>query len=209
MTVFPKPTTVQTTSTLTRTHVVLTKHLGVTTVTETASCTVPPRPANGDPTCTRRQSLIPWPTGIHLDLKREVEVHGNKKRLPSIPRVNPIWERDLVGRSADSSAITVAAPTPVNSTTTVTGPATTFVVPTTVTSTVSITAPPATVKTGVYTSSTTEPTPTRTKLSYTAITTTSTKTINLIWTYTTKVTPTASATSCRHRGGHFIWPRQW
>ncbi|KAI9681068.1 MAG: hypothetical protein M1822_007142 [Bathelium mastoideum] len=210
VTKYPKATTIETVSTLTRTKVVLTKTLGVTTVTQTASCTIPPRPVNGDPTCSRSQTLVPWPTGIHLDLKREIEVHGNKKRLPGpIPRLNQVHERDLVGRSADSAVVTVAAPTPVNSTTTVTGPATTFVVPTTVTSTVSVTAPPATVKTGVYTSTITEPTPTRTKVSYTATTTTTTKTISLIWTYTTSVTPTASVPACKEQGGHFIWPHRW
>ncbi|KAL9096899.1 MAG: hypothetical protein Q9165_000863 [Trypethelium subeluteriae] len=211
VTVYPKPTTISVVSTLTRTKVVLTKTLGTTTVTVTPSCTIPAKPAWGDPTCTRSQTLVPWPSGIHLDLKREVDVHANKRRFPGqYPSENQLYERDLVARSADAPTVTVAASIPVNSTTTVTGPATTFVVPTTVTDTVSVTAPPATVITGTYTSTITEPTPTRTKVSYTATTITSTKTVSLIFTYTTSVTPTASVSACKEQGGHFSWPhRRW
>ncbi|KAI9709569.1 MAG: hypothetical protein M1820_003329 [Bogoriella megaspora] len=212
VTVYPKATTITQIQTLTRTKVILSKTLGHTTVTQTATCTIPSKPAHGDPTCTRTQTLKPWPTGIHLDLvKREADMPANKRRLAGeIPRLHPVWERDLVGRSADSSVITVLAPVPVTSSTTITGPAQTVVVPTTATSIISVTAPPPTVFAGTFTSTITAPTPTRTKVSYKQTTVTSTKTISLIWTYTTSVTPTASVTPCKHHGGHFIWPhRPW
>ncbi|KAK5129351.1 hypothetical protein LTR16_002224 [Cryomyces antarcticus] len=214
VTVTPKATTVTSTRVVTRTKHAWTKSQRIITSTETASCTVPPKPQRPDPTCHIVPTKIPLPTGLIIHTRRAdrvVNVADAKRRFQDAKarRNAMLEERDLVGRAADVPVIIVTAPVAVNYTTSFTAATTTFTSYALTTSTVSTTLSPPTIYSGIYTATITGPTPTKTAKTVSYTTTTVTKTMYAEWTYTTTVTPTASITACRQRGGHWDLKRHY
>ncbi|TKA61239.1 hypothetical protein B0A49_10759 [Cryomyces minteri] len=208
VTITPKATTVTSTRVVTRTKHAWTKSQRIITSTETASCTVPPKPQRPDPTCHIVPTKIPLPTGLTIYTRRAdrvINVADAKRRFQDAKarRNAMLEERDLVGRAADAPVITITAPVAVNYTTSFTAATTTFTSYALTTSAISTTLSPPTIYSGIYTATITGPTPTKTAKTVSYTTTTVTKTLYAEWTYTTTVTPTASITACRRRGGHW------
>ena len=113
---------------------------------------------------------------------------------------------ELAGAEAGAVSVTGQTVVPMvvsDVTTTSTAPISTLSVIQLTTLTATITNPPSTVMSGTKTVSTTLPTKTKTitKIGYTTITTT--KTMAVTWTYTTTVIPSASASACKSKGGHY------
>ncbi|KAK4952292.1 hypothetical protein LTR66_013758, partial [Elasticomyces elasticus] len=150
-TITPAPTTVTSTEIITRTFNKWTRTQSRVTETVTASCTVPGRPQNPDPTCTIVPTKIALPTGLYIGKRsdRAVDVTIAKRRFADArlraAAAAAVQARDLVGRSADVQTVTSTASVAVNTTTTVTAgtSAVTNIVITT--STALITAPPSTI----------------------------------------------------------------
>lgn len=118
MTITPDPVVVTKTANLTRTLKTWTRTAVVYTSTATASCTVPPRPQQPDPPCTRWPRLIQVPSGVHIARDVKEDYASIKRRLADIRarRAAEIDARDLAKRTADAATITVTATVPVNST---------------------------------------------------------------------------------------------
>ncbi|KAK4984633.1 hypothetical protein LTR50_006483 [Elasticomyces elasticus] len=214
-TITPAPTTVTSTELITRTFNKWTRTQSRVTETVTASCTVPGRPQQPDPTCTIVPTKIALPTGLYIGKRgdRAVDVTIAKRRFADARRRAPaaVQARDLVGRSADVQTVTSTASVAVNTTTTVTAGTSTVTNIVITTSTALITAPPSTIVSGVASSTVTAATPTKVvvRIEYTQIYVT--KTMAQTWTLTKTVTPTASATACKRQGGHFGngWGNRW
>ncbi|KAK5004991.1 hypothetical protein LTR28_008244, partial [Elasticomyces elasticus] len=216
-TITPAPTTVTSTELITRTFNKWTRTQSRVTETVTASCTVPGRPQQPDPTCTIVPTKIALPTGLYIGKRgdRAVDVTIAKRRFADArlraAAAAAVQARDLVGRSADVQTVTSTASVAVNTTTTVTAGTSTVTNIVITTSTALITAPPSTIVSGVASSTVTAATPTKVvvRIEYTQIYVT--KTMAQTWTLTKTVTPTASATACKRQGGHFGngWGNRW
>lgn len=124
MTVTPPPVITTKTISLTRTLKTWTRTAIVVTSTKTASCTVPPRPQQPDPTCTRVPRLIKLPPGLSIPSKRDAAAEDYasiKRRLADIRarraadlearRVADLDARDLAKRTADAPTITITQTT--------------------------------------------------------------------------------------------------
>jgi len=216
-TVTPTAVTSYITYTITRHRQTWTKTQTIITSTVTASCSVPPKPQWPDKRCTYTPTKIhpkalqtPTPKGHHRVVRkadRAVDVEYARRRIQDAKLRRDTKLEALNERAPDAPTVYVTASTAINTTITYTAAATTTTEVDLTTSTVSTTLPPSTVYSGIYTSTITLPTPTKTRftLSYTTIW--ATKTIHATWTLTTTVTPSASATQCKKRGGHF--PGRW
>ncbi|KAK4494328.1 hypothetical protein PRZ48_014626 [Zasmidium cellare] len=210
-TITPKPVTTTSKKIITRTFNRWTKTQEIIAKTVTASCTIPPRPHFPDPECRIIPTIIPIPKGLKINAKRAdkpIPIESARKRFESVraakARTEQLSERNNIAvRSPDAPTITLTASTAINSTTTIYASTSTITDVTLTTSTALITNPPSTIKQGVLTTTiTAKPkTKTITRIGYTV--TYRTKTMSLTWTRTTTVTPTAQATSCKRKGGHF------
>ncbi|KAH0024838.1 hypothetical protein KCU72_g12204, partial [Aureobasidium melanogenum] len=205
VTITPDPVVVTKTANLTRTLKTWTRTAVVYTSTATASCTVPPRPQQPDPPCTRWPRLIQVPSGVHIARDVKEDYASIKKRLADIRarRAAEIDARDLAKRTADAATVTVTGTVPVNSTITFTAAPTTVLNVVLSSSTITSTLPPATVKTGYATALLTLPPVTKTAFTINTAWTWQTKTMTATFVKTTTVTPTASMTACKSMGGHF------
>lgn len=130
VTVTPKPVTTTSVKTIARTVRQWTKTAVVNTKTVTATCTVPPKPQQPDPTCRIVPHIKKLPKGVHIPGKRDVPldpvaVRDRFARLRA-RRAAKIDARDMAKRSADIPTITSTATVAVNSTITQTAAATTF-----------------------------------------------------------------------------------
>jgi hypothetical protein len=119
VTITPDPVVSTKTINLTRTLKTWTRTAIVYTRTATASCTVPPRPQQPDPPCTRWPRLVKIPAGVHIARDAAPESYVSiKKRLADIRarRAVAIDQRDLVKRSADAPTVTVTGTVTANQT---------------------------------------------------------------------------------------------
>jgi hypothetical protein len=119
VTVTPNPVVTTKTISLTRTLKTWTRTAVVYTRTATASCTVPPRPQQPDPPCTRWPRLVQIPAGVHIARDAAPESYVSiKKRLADIRarRAVAIDQRDLAKRSADAPTVTVTGTVTANQT---------------------------------------------------------------------------------------------
>lgn len=209
VTITPKAQTITSTKWLTRTINTWTKTASKITKTVVPSCTVPARPTSADPTCRILPTIISLPFGLTISIAKEkradsaVSLESLRKRFESSNAHKARIAREAEKRSPDAPTIYVQAPIVANVTTTSTAPVSTISVIQLTTLTATITNPPSTVMSGTKTVSTTLPTKTKTitKIGYTTITTT--KTMAVTWTYTTTVIPSASASACKSKGGHY------
>ena len=137
---------------------------------------------------------------------RAVDSDYARRRVEAVKRKQSLHAREgaapLVGRAPDEPTITLTAAIPANATVTYTAAPITTTESVMQTTTSISTLPPATIFSGVYTQTTTLPTPTNTRYAITYITSVTTKTIRATFTRTTTVVPSASVTACREQGGY-------
>ncbi|KAF1930905.1 uncharacterized protein M421DRAFT_418381 [Didymella exigua CBS 183.55] len=211
-TITPKVVTTTSTKTLTKTSLTATRVFSTTTQTATATCKLPGQPLPDKPcryTPTRlHPAALATPTTISKQrymrrTDRPVDYEWARARIEAAKQRRNEKARGLQRRAPDSATTTITAATPITMTTTVTAEATTTIETVLITSTSTSELPPATVYFGVYTSTTTLPTPTQTYLRLGWATTTSTITWGATFTRYTTVTPSASASACKQAGGHF------
>lgn len=200
-------TSTSTTALLALTVPTYTFHITKATVTETANCQLPTRPATFDrravivPTVGPAASII---DSIGLNFRREVV----KERF--------LQERAerlaLVQRAPDPQPLIVTETNTekwITATTTSTGSDIVATITKEITNFVTATPAPATVPLGVKTAhkvTITAPTPTKTKTRYIIATvSTETKTIDYVYTITTTTTPRALADACTSAGGKFLY----
>lgn len=221
-TVTPKAVTSWVTWVKTRTRHSWTKSLTTVTKTKTASCTVPPKPSQHDPTAKytpTRVTVAALQSGSPVRVRNVVDTpmdpsvarrmirEARLRRGMSVPdRLN---ERDLDERAPDEATVIVTADTVVNTTITHTAAPSTTTETILTTQTVSTTLPPSTVYSGRTTVTITAPTPTKTRTSISYTTITAIKTLYKTWTYTTTVTPTESVKACTSKGGHILPTPKW
>jgi hypothetical protein len=215
-TITPRPTTVTNTKTITRVKTTWTKELSIVTKTATASCTTDPKkpdkPCQYTPTLLQAEALVS-PTAapkFHRFIRksdRAVDIAWARARIDAAKAKRDQMAKDAAApmdkRAPDAPVITITAPTPVNTTVTYTQPPITTTESAIATSTTTTTQPPVTVYSGIFTSTVTGATPTKTRVHFAYTTSVTTKTIRATWTRTTTVTPSASMTACRKRGGHW------
>lgn len=217
-TLTPSATTTTSTKIMTKTSISLTKFFTVTTQTVTATCTTPGKPGTPDKPCTYS------PTGLHpaalvtpttlpklhrfmRKSDRAVDIEWARARVAAAKqrRADMAQEAkgEIVKRAPDAPTITVTGDVPVNTTTTILAPASTTTETVLQSATVTTTLPAATVYSGLYTSTVTLPTPTKTQLQLSFATTTKVITFGATFTKHTTVTPTTSVSACKKAGGHF------
>ncbi|KAH3918547.1 hypothetical protein HBH56_038060 [Parastagonospora nodorum] len=217
-TITPPPTTTTSTKIMTKTSLSLTKVFAITTQTVTATCTTPGLPGHPDKPClyspTRlHPAALATPTTIpklHRFIRkadRAVDVEWARARIEAAKQRRTEMAREaaapLERRAPDAPTLTVTADVPVNTTTTILAPATTTTETVLTSATVTSTLPPATVFSGLFTSTITLPTPTKTQLKLSFATTTKVITFGATFTKHTTVTPTTSVSACKKAGGHF------
>lgn len=217
-TITPPPTTTTSTKIMTKTSLSLTKIFAITTQTVTATCTTPGLPGHPDKPCqyspTRlHPAALATPTTIpklHRFIRkadRAVDVEWARARIEAAKQRRNEQAREaaapLERRAPDAPTLTVTADVPVNTTTTILAPATTTTETVLTSATVTSTLPPATVFSGLFTSTLTLPTPTKTQLKLSYATTTKVITFGATFTKRTTVTPTTSVSACKKAGGHF------
>ncbi|KAL5116582.1 hypothetical protein ACEQ8H_005578 [Pleosporales sp. CAS-2024a] len=217
-TITPPPTTTTSTKIMTRTSLSLTKVFSVTTQTVTATCTIPGLPGQPDKPClyspTRlHPAALETPTSIpklHRFIRkadRAVDVEWARARIEAAKQRRAEQAQSVAAplerRAPDAPTVTVIGNVPVNTTTTILAPATTTTETVLTSTTVTSTLPPATVFSGLFTSTVTLPTPTKTQLSLSFVTTTKVMTFGATLTTYTTVTPAASVSACKKAGGHF------
>ncbi|EAT85477.2 hypothetical protein SNOG_06826 [Parastagonospora nodorum SN15] len=138
---------------------------------------------------------------------RAVDVEWARARIEAAKQRRTEMAREaaapLERRAPDAPTLTVTADVPVNTTTTILAPATTTTETVLTSATVTSTLPPATVFSGLFTSTITLPTPTKTQLKLSFATTTKVITFGATFTKHTTVTPTTSVSACKKAGGHF------
>ncbi|KAF2691054.1 hypothetical protein K458DRAFT_355509 [Lentithecium fluviatile CBS 122367] len=216
-TVTPSPVFATSTKTFTRVKTTWTKDLRIITKTATATCTTstpskPDKPCTYSPTLLHPEALV-TPTAaakFHRFMKkadRAVDIKYARARIEAAKLKRDQKARDaaapLEKRAPDAPTLTVTASTPVNFTSTYTAAAVTNTESTVVSTTTTFTQPPVTIYSGIFTSTVTAPTPTKTRFSFAYTTSLTTKTIHATWTRTTTITPSASVTACKKRGGHW------
>ncbi|KAK7530058.1 hypothetical protein IWX49DRAFT_513656 [Phyllosticta citricarpa] len=214
-TITPQAVTSTLTKFFTRTRQSFTKSLKVVTETETASCTIPPKPKFPDPKATfvpTKPRFAAFASLIAVQARGAdkptdpVEVR-RRMREARLRRGREIPERLLEHqprkRSPDSPIVFVNADTVVNTTITYMAPATTTTEYELTTRTGTTTLPPKTVFSGRQTITITAPTPTKTRTTLAYTTITKIATLYKTFTFITTVTPTASVSACKHHGGHF------
>ncbi|KAF2996642.1 hypothetical protein E8E13_003113 [Curvularia kusanoi] len=211
-TITPKAVTTTSTKTLTKTRLDATRVVVTTTQTKTATCTQPGRPQPDKPCRYSPTRLHPaalaTPTTISKGRymprsDRVVDYEWARARVEAAKQKRHAKAQGVQRRAPDSETTTITAATPVTTTTTSTAPVTTTTETVLITQTSTSTLPPATVFSGVFTQTTTLPTPTKTRLRIGWATTTKTITWGATFTKYTTITPSASVTACKKAGGHF------
>lgn len=209
-TVTPKAVTTTSTKVVTKTSYSFTKNFAVTTKTVTATCTRPghntrpDKPCRYSPTLLHPAALV-TPTIIpklHRFMRksdRQVDYEWARARVEAAKQRRDAGS--LIRRAPDIPTVTTTLDTIVSATTTVIAPAITTTESVLLTATTTSTIPPPTVLSGIYTQTTTLPTPTKTRLTLEWATTTKVITFGATFTRTTTVTPTASVAACKKQGG--------
>lgn len=134
---------------------------------------------------------------------RAVDYEWARARIEAAKQRRDAKAQGLERRAPDVPTTVLTAETPIVTTTTITAAATTTTETALVTETSTSVLPPATVFSGIFTQTTTLPTPTKTRLRLDWATTTKTITWGATFTKHTTVTPTASVSACKKAGGHF------
>lgn len=171
-----------------------------------------------DKPCTYSPTLVhpaalETPTGAaHRYVRRTdraIDYEYARSRIEAAKQKRDLKARkgQLAERAPDEPTVTETATTPVETTTTQTAPAITSTLTSLITTTSTSTLPPSTVYSGIFTSTVTLPTPTRTQLTFALTTVRTTSTIRATFTRTTTVTPSSVVTPCRAIGGHIGWGR--
>lgn len=217
-TIIPVATTTTSTKIMTKTSMSLTKTFAVTTQTVTATCTTPGLPGRPDKPCVYSPTLIHpaalvTPTTIpkmHRFMRkadRVVDIEWARARVEAAKQRRAEKAREaaapLERRVPDAPILTVTGNEIVNTTTTILAPATTTTETVLSSTTTTSTLPPVTVFSGLYTSTITLATPTKTQLRLSFATTTKVITFGATLTKHTTVTPSTSVSACKKAGGHF------
>ena len=120
VTVYPSPTTITATTTLTRTLKAWARTSVIVTATITADCTVPPRPWQPDPTWHRRPAIVhTLPTGLSAPSKRDAAfairdaLRAERRSLMARDELEgrALDKRNMAKRSVDVATTTVTETT--------------------------------------------------------------------------------------------------
>ncbi|KAH8727669.1 hypothetical protein GQ44DRAFT_703607 [Phaeosphaeriaceae sp. PMI808] len=216
-TVTPPATTTTSTKIMTKTLISHTKVFSITTRTVTATCTTPGLPGHPDKPCRYsptklHPAAMVTPTKIpkmHRFMRkadRAVDIDWARARIEAAKGRRAEMARGaapLQRRAPDAPILTVTGSIPVNTTTTIFAPVTTTTETVLLSATTTLTLPPATVLVGLFTSTVTLPTPTKTQLKLSSTTITKVTTFGATFTRYTTVTPTSTVSACKKAGGHF------